>query len=167
MFSCHFEDKIWSHEVHPLRAPSKVDKAYVLITLCQMKLEPSRNVTNPASTLTLIFCTQTDTQMDRQADSSISPKTFILRGYKKYKFKEFCGQQNLLATQKFKFVIGRVEDNVGKGENAGYQHFFCFQYCFQIFLLLSLYSIDTHFDASDTSTTDSFWKRCGKRRNCL
>ena len=28
---------------------------------------------------------------------------------------------------------------------------------------LTLYSIDTHFD---TSTADSFWKHCGKRRNC-
>ena len=30
--------------------------------------------------------------------------------------------------------------------------------------LLTLYSRDTHFNAS---TTDSFWKQCGKRRNCL
>ena len=29
--------------------------------------------------------------------------------------------------------------------------------------LLTLYSIDTHFNAS---TTDNFWKNCGKRRNC-
>ena len=29
--------------------------------------------------------------------------------------------------------------------------------------ILTLYSIDTHFNAS---TTDSFWKHCGKRRNC-
>ena len=29
---------------------------------------------------------------------------------------------------------------------------------------LTLYSIDTHFN---TSTTNSFWKHCGKRRNCL
>ena len=28
---------------------------------------------------------------------------------------------------------------------------------------LTLYSIDTHFNPS---TTDSFWKHCGKRRNC-
>ena len=28
---------------------------------------------------------------------------------------------------------------------------------------LTLYYIDTHFDAS---ITDSFWKHCGKRRNC-
>ena len=29
------------------------------------------------------------------------------------------------------FVPDRVENNVGKGENAGYQHFLLFQHCFQ------------------------------------
>ena len=28
------------------------------------------------------------------------------------------------------FVPDRVENNVGKGENAGYQHFLLFQHCF-------------------------------------
>ena len=35
------------------------------------------------------------------------------------------------ATQKLKFVLGRVENIVGKGENAGYQHFLLFPQCFQ------------------------------------
>ena len=30
-----------------------------------------------------------------------------------------------------KFVLGTVENIVGKGENAGYQHFLLFPYCFQ------------------------------------
>ena len=30
-----------------------------------------------------------------------------------------------------KFVLGRVENIVGKGENAGYQHFLLFPQCFQ------------------------------------
>ena len=30
-----------------------------------------------------------------------------------------------------KFVSGRVENIVGKGENAGYQHFLLFLQCFQ------------------------------------
>ena len=30
-----------------------------------------------------------------------------------------------------KFVMGRVENIVGKGENAGYQHFLLFPQCFQ------------------------------------
>ena len=34
-------------------------------------------------------------------------------------------------TEKLKFVLGRVENIVGKGENAGYQHFLFFPQCFQ------------------------------------
>ena len=34
-------------------------------------------------------------------------------------------------TEKLKFVLGRVENIVGKGENAGYQHFLLFPGCFQ------------------------------------
>ena len=33
--------------------------------------------------------------------------------------------------EKFKFVLKRVENSVGKGENAGYQHFLLFSQCFQ------------------------------------
>ena len=49
------------------------------------------------------------------------------------------GQSNLKAlagnkinvTEKLKFVWGRVENIMGKGENAGYQHFLLFPKCFQ------------------------------------
>ena len=34
-------------------------------------------------------------------------------------------------TQNLKFVLGRVENIVGKGENAGYQHFLLILQCFQ------------------------------------
>ena len=34
--------------------------------------------------------------------------------------------------EKFKLVLGKVENIVGKGENAGYQHFPLFLQCFQI-----------------------------------
>ena len=34
--------------------------------------------------------------------------------------------------EKLKFVFGRVENSVGKGENAGYQHFLLFPQCFLI-----------------------------------
>ena len=37
----------------------------------------------------------------------------------------------IYVTEKLKFVIGRVENIVGKGENAGYQHFLLFPQCFQ------------------------------------
>ena len=34
-------------------------------------------------------------------------------------------------TEKLKWIFGRVENIVGKGENAGYQHFLLFPQCFQ------------------------------------
>ena len=34
-------------------------------------------------------------------------------------------------TKKLKFVLGRVENIIGKGENAGNQHFLLFPQCFQ------------------------------------
>ena len=34
-------------------------------------------------------------------------------------------------TENLKIVLGRVENIVGKGENAGYQHFLLFPQCFQ------------------------------------
>ena len=48
-------------------------------------------------------------------------------------------------SQKLKFVFGRVENIVGKGENADYQHFLLFQKCFQ----------------------KSFFSKGGKSRNCV
>ena len=34
-------------------------------------------------------------------------------------------------THKLKFTFGRIENVVGKGENAGYQHILLFPQCFQ------------------------------------
>ena len=34
-------------------------------------------------------------------------------------------------TEKLHFVLGKVENIVRKGENAGYQHFLLFTQCFQ------------------------------------
>ena len=34
-------------------------------------------------------------------------------------------------TEKMKFIFGGVENSVGKGQNAGYQHFLLFPQCFQ------------------------------------
>ena len=45
------------------------------------------------------------------------------------KLKGFADNKINMA-QKLKFVFGRVENIVGKGENAGYQHFLLFS-CFQ------------------------------------
>ena len=38
---------------------------------------------------------------------------------------------NINLAEKLKFVLERVENIVGKGENAGYQHFLLFPQCFQ------------------------------------
>ena len=46
------------------------------------------------------------------------------------KLKAFA-DDNLNVNQKFKFALGRVENIVGKGENAGIQHFLLFPLCFQ------------------------------------
>ena len=51
----------------------------------------------------------------------------------KSKFKAFADDKMIL-TQKLKFVLGREENIVGKGENAGYQHFLLFPQCFQMLL---------------------------------
>ena len=44
--------------------------------------------------------------------------------------ESICRRQNK-GTQKLKFVFGWVESILGKGENAGYQHFLLFPKCFQ------------------------------------
>ena len=45
------------------------------------------------------------------------------------KLKAFADDK-INVTKEFKFVVGR-EENVGNGENAGYQHFLLFSQCFQ------------------------------------
>ena len=46
------------------------------------------------------------------------------------KLKAFADDK-INVTQKLKFAVGRVENIVGKEENAGYQHFLLFPQCFQ------------------------------------
>ena len=40
-----------------------------------------------------------------------------------------------------KFVLGRVENTVGTGDNAGYQHFLFFPKCFQKAFILGLLKV--------------------------
>ena len=47
----------------------------------------------------------------------------------KSKMKDFADDK-MNVTQKLNFVLGRVENIVGKGENAGNQHFLLFPQCF-------------------------------------
>ena len=46
------------------------------------------------------------------------------------KLKAFAVDKSNL-TEKLKFVLGKVENIVGKGENAGHQHFLLFPQCVQ------------------------------------
>ena len=46
------------------------------------------------------------------------------------KLKAFADDK-INVTEKLIFVLGRVENIVRKGENAGYQHFLLFPQCFQ------------------------------------
>ena len=45
------------------------------------------------------------------------------------KLKAFANDK-INVEEKLKYVFGRVENIVGKGENAGYQHFLLFPQCF-------------------------------------
>ena len=59
-------------------------------------------------------------------------------------------------------VRKRLSENiVGKGENAGNQHFRFVPKCFLSFLTLSQTSPGFY-----VSAVQAFWKQCGKRRNC-
>ena len=46
------------------------------------------------------------------------------------KLKAFADAK-INVVEKLKFALGRVENIVGKGEHAGYQHFLLFTQCFQ------------------------------------
>ena len=46
------------------------------------------------------------------------------------KLKAFADDKINVA-EKLDFVLGRIENIVGKGENAGYQHFLLFPQCIQ------------------------------------
>ena len=49
--------------------------------------------------------------------------------FRPVQIESICSWQNK-GTETLKFVKGRVENIVGKGENAGYQHFVFFPLCF-------------------------------------
>ena len=48
-----------------------------------------------------------------------------------FKLRAFADNE-LNLTEKLKFVLGRVENIVGKGENADFQDFLLFPQCFQM-----------------------------------
>ena len=58
------------------------------------------------------------------------------------KLKAFADNKIKLA-EKLQFDLGRVENIVGKGENAGYQHFLLFLQCFQKASILQSLKVGT------------------------
>ena len=56
-----------------------------------------------------------------------------LQNDKKFYWSELkaFADDKINATENLKFVLGRVENIVGKGENAGYQHFLLFRQVFR------------------------------------
>ena len=71
-----------------------------------------------------------------------------------------------------KFVLGRVENIVGKGENAGYQHFLLFLQCFleasfpgSLKLGLCGRWVNTHLLVLNDPLEEGYGKHCGKRKN--
>ena len=57
-----------------------------------------------------------------------------------FKLKAFADDKLNLA-EELKFVFGRVENILGKGENAGYQHFLLFPQCFQKASILGSFKV--------------------------
>ena len=60
-----------------------------------------------------------------KVNSSLNDKILALT-----KLKAFADDK-IIVTQRLKFILGRVENIVGKEENAGYQHFFHLPQCFE------------------------------------
>ena len=56
------------------------------------------------------------------------------------KLKAFADNKSNV-TEKLKFVFGRIENIVGTGENAGYQHFLHFTQCFRKASILQLLKV--------------------------
>ena len=76
-------------------------------------------------------------------------------------------------TEKLNFFLGRIESTVGKGENAGYQHFLLFPHGFlKASITGSLKVMIVCKELTDTVTSfkdlviQTFQKHCGKRRKC-
>ena len=51
--------------------------------------------------------------------------------YQQQNFRKHFADNKIDVGKKLVFVLGRLENIVGKGENAGYQHFLLFPQCFQ------------------------------------
>ena len=66
----------------------------------------------------------------------ISPFPFVFLYYQQQNFRlvkteSICRPEEFKLDQMTKFYCNRLENMVGKGKNAGYQHFLLFPQCFQ------------------------------------
>ena len=77
------------------------------------------------------------------------------------KFKALADDR-INATKKLKFVLGMVENILGKG----YQHFLLFPKCFQKPYCAGLIIHSHTMIPFDAPGKQAFWKHSGKRRNC-
>ena len=57
-------------------------------------------------------------------------KLTLLQNFRLVQIESMCRRQNK-GDWKFQIWLWRVENIVGKEENAGYQHFLLFPHCFQ------------------------------------
>ena len=64
----------------------------------------------------------------------------MTKSYKWSNFKAFADDK-ISVNKELKFVFGRVENIVGKGENAGNQHFFLFPQCFQKLSFVEVFKV--------------------------
>ena len=75
---------------------------------------------------------QSETNTKEGAQRKLLPNNFTKR---QVQIERLRSRQNILVCDsKTEFFMGLVENNVGKGENAGYQHFLLFPKCFNAFL---------------------------------
>ena len=88
-----------------------------------LDLSISKAFTNNRCDLYIMFCSFNPLPNDKFLDWS--------------KLKAVADDKSNVAA-KLKFVLGRVENIVGKGENAGYQHFLLVPQCFQKASLLGV-----------------------------
>ena len=57
--------------------------------------------------------------------------TLYQRTKKDWSKLKVSAEDKINVIEKLKFVLERIEDSVGKGENAGYQHFLLFPQCLE------------------------------------
>ena len=77
--------------------------------------------------------------------------------------KKAFAEYEINVTEKLKFLLGRVRNIVGKGENAGYQHFLLFPQCFQPLEALADNKVDVNQKRKFLSREQ---KDCGSGRKC-